>query len=94
MTDLPYETFTSVSAVFIGADAVISTSPIVNGPFTHSIKVRDCKARLIAELCLTTEALVALQNCIAAILDDPAEVAAWAARDLAGLALREAMVVT
>ena len=82
MTALPYQTFTSINPIFIGADAEISTRPVVNGPFTHAMEVRDCSKRLIAELCLTTDALVALQVRISAVLDNAAEVASWADRQI------------
>ena len=93
MPALEYQTFPSLNRVFVGADALVtSTTGTTTHP--HAITVRDRTHDPVVELFLTTEALVALRNHIDTILDDPAEVAAWAARDLAGLALREAMVIS
>jgi len=93
MPALPYQTFTSTNCVFIGADATIAIKDS-GSDWPHRLAIRDRDQRLVVELLLTTDALVALRDHINAILDDPAEVAAWAARDLAGLALREAMVIS
>ena len=93
MPALPYQTFPLQARVFIGGDALITTTHGTTD-HPHVIVIKDRDEGAIAELFLTTEALVALRKQINAILDDPAEVAAWAARDLAGLALREAMVVS
>ena len=94
MRELPYQTFPSINRVFIGADATITTRPDGAGGYPHWIVVKDSAQGPAVELLLTTDALVALRNHINTILDDPTEVAAWATRDLAGLALHEAMVVT
>ena len=93
MTALPYQTFPSINSVYVGADATITIEDS-DTTWPHNITIRDRDRHHVVELRLTTEALVALRNHIDTILDDPAEVAAWAARDLAGLALREAMVIS
>ena len=94
MPALEYQTFPSINRVFIGADATITTRPGGSASHPHWIIVKDSAQIPAVELLLTTDALLALRNHINTILDDPAEVASWAARDLAGLALREAMVVS
>ena len=92
MPALEYQTFPSINRVFVGADATITIKDSATS-YPHNLTIRDRDGQNVVELHLTTDALVALRNRINAILDDPAEVAAWAARDLAGLALHEAMVV-
>ena len=93
MPALEYQTFPSTNHVFIGADALVTITTGTDS-HPHTIDIRDRDRQAVVKLFLTTDALLALRNHIAAILDDPAEVASWAARDLAGLALREAMVVS
>ena len=93
MPALEYQTFPSINRVFVGADALISAK-YGTSSHPHVIGIRDRAQDPVVELFLTTDALVVLRDHINAILDDPAEVAAWAARDLAGLALREAMVIS
>ena len=90
---LSYQTFPSINRVFVGADAHIAMT-LGTTSHPHVLNIRDRAHDPVAELFLTTDALVALRDHINTILDDPAEVAAWAARDLAGLALREAMVIS
>ena len=93
MPALEYQTFPIENRVFVGADATITTAH-KNHNHPHVIDIRDRDRNRVVELWLTTEALVVLRDRINTVLDDPAEVAAWAARDLAGLALRKAMVVS
>ena len=94
MPALEYQTFPSINRVFIGADATITNADDGTDAYPHWIVIRGRDHQTAVELLLTTDALVVLRDRINAILDDPAEVAAWAARDLAGLALHEAMVVS
>ena len=93
MRELPYQTFPSINSVYIGADAMITIEDSAT-TWPHNLTIRDRDRQLVVQLLLTTDALVALQSRINTVLDDPTEVASWAARDLAGLALREAMVVS
>jgi len=92
MPALPYQTFPSTNRVFIGADATITNQDNATDAYPHWIVIRGRDQQAAIELLLTTDALVTLRNHLNAILDDPAEVESWAARDLAGLALRKAQV--
>ena len=81
MPALPYQTFTSTNCVFIGADATIAIKDS-GSDWPHRLAIRDRDQRLVVELLLTTDALVALQVRISAVLDNAAEVASWADRQI------------
>jgi len=81
MPALEYQTFPSINRVFVGADALISAK-YGTSSHPHVIGIRDRAQDPVVELFLTTDALVVLQSRINAILDDPAEVASWASRQI------------
>ena len=96
MTDSDSHLTTGVSAplLLIADDVILTYSHYPREGWPHTFRFANAKTGHAATVAFTTDALVALQNRINTVLDDPAEVAAWAARDLAGLALREAMGIS
>lgn len=86
MTALPHQTFGSTNAVWIGEDALISTSRSGANDYPHGIEVKDSGGGSILALYLTPAAAVDLRDFLTALLeaadkDATSWAASWAASE-------------